>query len=267
MSLAGRPRNPEPAPPPQTGSHRDPPRNRNHDVQQGNNGQTPQGDADGRGAAGTPRAPAVPRGGARPPLQAGPAPFAPTRRLLALTLGDERFALDIGVVREVLDFGDLTRIPRMPAYVRGVVNLRGAAVPVVDLRTRLGMGSVARTVHSRIVIVEAPALPEAGGGITLTGALADAVREVIEIDAAAVEPPPRMGTPVPAEVLAGIFRHDGRHVLLLDADRLFDDEEPAGSPVSPAADGRPHSRAARVPDTPDRPDTRNRAAHGGGGGA
>ncbi len=207
--------------------------------------------------------------------------MVPTRRLLALTLGDERFALDIGVVREVLDFGELTRIPRMPRHVRGVVNLRGAAVPVVDLRTRLGMGNVARTVHSRIVIVEVPAPPDAGGGITLVGALADAVREVIEIDAVAVEPPPRMGTPVPADVLAGIFRHEGRHVLLLDADRLFDDEEPSGSPLpvppqasalpqssNPSrsladgqpADGQSRSRAARTDDAPGTP-----VRFGGGG--
>ncbi|MBZ2173057.1 chemotaxis protein CheW [Cupidesulfovibrio sp. SRB-5] len=211
--------------------------------------------------------------------------MVPVRRLLALTLGDERFALDIGVVREVLDFGELTRIPRMPQYVRGVVNLRGAAVPVVDLRTRLGMGNVARTVHSRIVIVEVPAPPDAGGGITLVGALADAVREVIEIEAVAVEPPPRMGTPVPADVLAGIFRHEGRHVLLLDADRLFDDEEPSGTPVptlpqsvlpSPlpsqprnpsrplaegqAADGLPHARPAAADGAPGAP-----ARFGGGG--
>lgn len=202
------------------------------DVQQANHGQATQGNADDRGATATPGASAAPRAsrpGQGPRQGPGQGPLPPVRRLLALTLGDERFALDIGVVREVLDFGALTRIPRMPRHVRGVVNLRGAAVPVVDLRTRLGMGTVERTVHARIVIVEAPAPPEAGGGVTLVGALADAVREVIEIAAAAVEPPPRMGTPVPAEVLAGIFRHDGRHVLLLDADRLFDDEEPGAA--------------------------------------
>lgn len=211
------------------------------DVQQENHGQAPQGNADDRGATATPGASVVSR--ASRPGQ-GQGPLAPVRRLLALTLGDERFALDIGVVREVLDFGALTRIPRMPRHVRGVVNLRGAAVPVVDLRTRLGMGTVERSVLARIVIVEAPAPPEAGGGVTLVGALADAVREVIEIAGAAVEPPPRMGTPVPVEVLAGIFRHDGRHVLLLDADRLFDDEEPGAAtalgdarPLLPTADG------------------------------
>ncbi|WP_231039124.1 chemotaxis protein CheW, partial [Nitratidesulfovibrio oxamicus] len=199
--------------------------------------------------------PAGPVGSARPPLP-GLGPMVPVRRLLALTLGDECFALDIGVVREVLDFGDLTRIPRMPQHVRGVVNLRGAAVPVVDLRTRLGMGSVVRTVHSRIVIVEVPAPPDAGGGITLVGALADAVREVIEIDAVAVEPPPRMGTPVPADVLAGIFRHNGRHVLLLDADRLFDDEEPSGAPVSTQPQSSP-----QVP-SPPRPHADGQPDHG-----
>lgn len=235
----------------QTGSRRKPPRNRNHDVQQGRNGHAPQDDAGGRNAADMPRTGAAPRDVSRAPLP-GPGPMAPVRRLLALTLGDERFALDVGVVREVLDFGDLTRIPRMPAHVRGVVNLRGAAVPVVDLRTRLGMGSVERTVHSRIVIVEVPTPPDAGGGTSLVGALADAVREVIEIDAVAVEPPPRMGTPVPADVLAGIFRHGGRHVLLLDADRLFDDEEPAGAPAAISAQppSQPQPQPQPQPRTP-----------------
>lgn len=222
------------------------------DVQQASQGQTPQGNAGDGGAAERPRASAASRA-----AQAARGPLVPSRRLLALTLGDERFALDIGVVREVLDFGDLTRIPRMPRHVRGVVNLRGAAVPVVDLRTRLGMGTVERTVHARIVIVEAPAPPDAGGGVTLVGALADAVREVIEIAAAAVEPPPRMGTPVPADVLAGIFRHDGRHVLLLDADRLFDDEESDAatapgdartpSPTAPAGEAAGAAPAAETP--------------------
>lgn len=207
----------------------------------------------GRSTVATPGSSAAPGSLARPAFSHGRGPLAPTRRLLALTLGDERFALDIGVVREVLDFGELTRIPRMPRYVRGVVNLRGAAVPVVDLRTRLGVGTVERTVHSRIVIVEVPVPAEAGGGITLVGALADAVREVIEIDAAAVESPPRMGTSVPADVLDGIFRHEGRHVLLLDADRLFDEDAPAPAQQGqadthiPALGARGDNAAVTVP--------------------
>ncbi|HEU6436513.1 MAG TPA: chemotaxis protein CheW [Nitratidesulfovibrio sp.] len=232
-------------------------------MQQGNHGQTPQGDTGGRSTAATPGTSGAPRGAGRPALSQGPGPVAFIRRLLALTLGDERFALDIGVVREVLDFGELTRIPRMPRYVRGVVNLRGAAVPVVDLRTRLGMGTVERTVHSRIVIVEVPVPAEAGGGITLVGALADAVREVIEIDAAVVEPPPRMGASVPADVLDGVFRHEGRHVLLLDADRLFDEDAPANAQQT-QADARMPAHGARRDDAPVTASA-DMATRGGGG--
>lgn len=202
-------------------------------------GEAPVGERPSQGM--TPGAGGAGRGDAR--VSPGPGGPAATRCLLALTLGDERFALDIGVVREVLDFGELTRIPLMPSHVRGVVNLRGAAVPVVDLRTRLGMGRVDRAVHARIVIVEMP-LPTEAGGVQLVGALADAVREVIEVDAAAVDAPPRMGASVPGEMLAGIFRHDGRYVMLLDAGQLFADDAPEEDEAVPGA--RAGSRGVAV---------------------
>jgi len=139
------------------------------------------------------------------------------KRYLTLTLGNEFFAMDIFAVREILDYTDITRIPQTPACLRGVVNVRGNAVPVVDLGLKLGLGEVARTLHTRIVIVEV----RHDGRMSLMGALADSVREVLELDASTIAPPPSLGTAVDVACIQGIGRHEGRFILLLNVERVF----------------------------------------------
>ena len=142
-------------------------------------------------------------------------------RYLTLTLGSDSFAISIDVVREILDYTDITRIPQTPPFMRGVVNVRGAAVPVVDLAHKLGLGEVKRTISTRIVIIEVTH----DGVPSVMGALADSVREVLELDDSNIAPPPRLGTQDKADCLRGIGNHEGRFILVLDVDRVFATDE------------------------------------------
>src|SRR3984885_1777809 len=113
-----------------------------------------------------------------------------TRQYLTFKLGDEIFATDVAKVREVLDFTTITKIPRTPDFMSGVINLRGNVVPVVDLRLCFEMSKTEKTVDTCIGVVEM--LLE--GESTVTGALADSVEEVIDLEPDPIQPPPRIGT-------------------------------------------------------------------------
>ena len=140
-----------------------------------------------------------------------------TERFLTMSLGKEYFALDIYAVREILDMTEITRIPQTPEYMRGVVNVRGGAVPVVDLRLKFGMPAGERTLNTRIVILEIAR----GDARAAIGAIADSVKEVLEIESGRIDPPPRMGIGDKADFIRGIARHNDRFLLVLDADKVF----------------------------------------------
>jgi len=142
-------------------------------------------------------------------------------RFLTLTLGKEHFAIGIDSVREILDYTDVTRIPQAPPYMRGVVNVRGAAVPVMDLAQKLALGEVGRTIHTRIVIMEVMRNEETA----VVGVLADSVKEVLEIPMASIAPPPHLGSQAGAACLRGIANHEGRFILLLDLSQVFATDE------------------------------------------
>lgn len=144
-----------------------------------------------------------------------------TNQYLTFTLGDEIFALDISSVREVLEYTTITKVPRTPEYIRGVINLRGRAVPVVDVRLKFGMPETERTVNTCIIIAEV----NMGGEETVLGALADSVKEVMDIEPKDVEPAPRMGTSIRADFIQGIGKHNDDFIILLDIDKVFTDEE------------------------------------------
>ena len=156
-----------------------------------------------------------------------------SEQLLSFRLHDEIFALSISKVREVIDFRTLTRVPRMPPAMRGVINLRGNVVPVIDLHTKFGSGMTESTVDTCIVIAEV----EIDGETIQIGALADAVEEVFDMDSDLVEPPPRMGMQLRTEFLRGMGRRDDRFVIILDADRLFAEEARTASHPRPEAPG------------------------------
>lgn len=142
-------------------------------------------------------------------------------QFLTFTLGREIFALDIGTVREVLELTSITKIPRTPGFMRGVINLRGHAVPVVDMRMKLGMSQGEDTVDTCIIIVEI----EFDGEITVMGALVDSVREVFEMMPESIEPAPKMGAAVNAEYIRGMGRQDEKFIIILDINKIFSAEE------------------------------------------
>ena len=140
---------------------------------------------------------------------------------LTFTLGKEVFALDITSVREVLELTPITKIPRTPDFMRGVINLRGHAVPVMDMRQKFGMPPAQVTVDTCIVIVEV----QFEGERIVMGGLVDSVREVFEIPPDALEATPRMGTSVNVDYIKGIGKQDGEFIIVLDIDRLFSAKE------------------------------------------
>ena len=144
-----------------------------------------------------------------------------TNQYLTFTLGDEDFALEIGKVREVLDYTKITKVPRMPDFLRGVINLRGNVVPVIDLRQKMGMGAIEQTVDACIVIVEILIEDE----MTQIGALADSVKEVTEIDPNDVAPPPKLGIKVNTDFIHGMGKQDDAFLIILDIDKVLSHEE------------------------------------------
>jgi len=140
---------------------------------------------------------------------------------LTFTLDQDHYAIDIARVKEVLELTSLTRVPRTPEFVRGMINLRGAIVPVIDLRLKLGLSRTEKTLDTSIVITEIPV----EGQLTVLGALADSVQEVIEIETKAIAPPPKMGTRVAVDFMRGVTRRDDQLLVLLDIDRVLTEEE------------------------------------------
>ena len=144
-----------------------------------------------------------------------------TTQYLTFTLADEVFALDITKVREVLDFTSVTRVPRTPEFMRGVINLRGSVVPVVDLRLKFGMSRTENSVNTCIIITEVTV----DGDATVLGALADSVQEVMDLGPENIAPPPRIGTKLRTEFITGMGKQNDRFVIILDIDKVFSVEE------------------------------------------
>ncbi len=140
-------------------------------------------------------------------------------QIVVFDLGDERYGLDIATVYEIIRHQPITAVPRSPAFVEGVINLRGRIIPVVDLRDRFGMADAPITKASRIVVCEA-----AGTRVGLT---VDAVSEVLMVPGDAIEPTPEVAAGSDARALRGIARLGDRLVILLDLDGLFNGAERA----------------------------------------
>ena len=158
-------------------------------------------------------------------LDRAPAATTPpaSAQYLTFSLGPEVFGLDIRGVREIIQFGALTTVPLMPRFVRGVINLRGAVVPVIDLQVRFGRAPAAVGKKTCIVIFDTAR----DGERTELGLMVDAVSEVVDIEPGQIEPPPSFGTPVARDFIRGMGRLGDRFVILVDPARAFDIEEMA----------------------------------------
>ena len=147
-----------------------------------------------------------------------------TTQYLTFNLDEEIFALDISKVKEVLDYTEITKIPQTPAFMKGVINLRGGVVPVVDMRLKFRMSETVRTVNTCIIIVEVAI----EGETTVLGALVDSVQEVMDLEPDQIEPAPRAGSDKAGQYIRGMGKIGDEVKILLDVNRLLFDEELAG---------------------------------------
>jgi purine-binding chemotaxis protein CheW len=142
---------------------------------------------------------------------------AETDRYLTFLLGEESFALPIVDVTEIMEYRRPTPVPMVPDHVRGVINVRGQVVPVVDLAARLGIGTAQVGRRSSIIIIEASRLHTPDGGEAQDiGILVDSVNAVIQLGAEDIEPPPAFGASVSTEYIKGMVKQDNDFMILLD---------------------------------------------------
>jgi purine-binding chemotaxis protein CheW len=157
-----------------------------------------------------------------------------TTQYLTFKLDDEVFAVDVAKVREILDFTPATKVPGTPDFMRGIINVRGNVVPVVDMRLKFGMSLTEKTVDTCIVVMEIAVDDDT----TVLGALVDSVQEVFELEPAQIEPPPRIGTRWRTEFIKGIGKRNNELIIILDIDMVFSTSELAtlqGSGAVPTA--------------------------------
>jgi purine-binding chemotaxis protein CheW len=140
---------------------------------------------------------------------------------LTFTLGKEMFAIGILNIKEILEYGQLTAVPMMPEFIRGVINLRGAVVPVVDLGARFGGKQSEITKRTCIVIIEV-ATEDTTQDI---GVVVDAVSEVLEIPAEEIEPAPAFGAKIRADFIAGMGKVNGKFVIILEVNKVLSVDE------------------------------------------
>lgn len=148
---------------------------------------------------------------------------AEQNQYLTFLLGDEMFAIGILSIREIIEYGFVTDVPMTPPFIRGVLNLRGAVVPVVDLALRFGRSARENTKRTCIVIVEI----ESPKGPQEMGVVVDAVSEVLEIPSTDVEPPPEFGGRIRNDFIRGMGKIEGKFVIVLDLNRVLSVEEVA----------------------------------------
>jgi len=145
-------------------------------------------------------------------------------QFLTFTLNQETFGVDVRQACEVMDFTRVTKVPRSPEYMLGVINLRGSVVPVLDLKQRFGMPGCERSRETCIIVLEIPFADES----RLIGAVADGVQEVLDLFEDQIEPPPRLGSGLDTEFIRGMGKVSERFIILLDLNKVFSADELEG---------------------------------------
>jgi len=144
-----------------------------------------------------------------------------TQQYLTFVLSGETFAMGILAIKEIIEYADLTEVPMMPEYVRGVINLRGSVVPVIDLSVRFGKPASPVTKRTCIVIIEIIA----SGERQVLGVIVDAVNAVLDIAPAEIEPPPTFGASIRTDFIQGMGKVSNKFVILLDVDHVLAADE------------------------------------------
>lgn len=158
---------------------------------------------------------------------------------LTFMLAGEPFALRIMNIREIIQYGEITEVPMMPKFVRGVINLRGKVVPVVDLSARFNRGATTVSRRTSIIIIELE--QEDGEEAQSIGIVVDAVNEVVDIAGGDIEPPPTFGAKIRPDFISGMAKKDGRFIIVLNLDQVLSlDEMIEMSKAIHGADEQPH---------------------------
>ena len=158
---------------------------------------------------------------ARPQAMLSAAKLTEIHQYLTFQLGGEMYAVGILNVKEIIEYGQLTEIPMMPAFIRGVINLRGSVVPVIDLGARFGGHATETSRRTCIVIIELVHEDERHD----IGIVVDAVSEVLEISSADIEPAPSFGAKIRTDFIAGMGKVGGRFVIVLDIQKVLSIDE------------------------------------------
>jgi len=159
-----------------------------------------------------------------PPQESGPAAKTDNRvgKYLAFHLGREEFAIQVLKVREIMGIQDITAVPQTPVYVKGVINLRGKVIPVVDLRLKFGLPEIEYTQRTCIIVVQIQA---PGGGVSLTGIVVDEVSEAVNVAAGEIADTPDFGDGVATPYILGMAKSKGKVKILLDIDQVLSSQD------------------------------------------
>ena len=144
-----------------------------------------------------------------------------TAEYLTFRLDEEEYAVDVTGVQEILEVPDITRVPKMPDYMCGIINVRGSVVPVVDLRLRFGMAKTEKTIDTCIIVLEI----DLNGKKSIIGTLADSVDEVIELKEDQTEAVPEIGTRIKVDFIKAVGKRNDQFIMILDVDKIFSSEE------------------------------------------
>lgn len=144
-----------------------------------------------------------------------------TQSYLSFKVGEELFAASVEKVLEILEVTKITKVPKSPAYMRGVINLRGSVLPVIDTRQKFGMPPMAETVNACIMVLNI----EMEGDTLMLGALVDAVQEVLEIEQGQIKPAPSIGSKYKSEFIEGMAKVQEHFIMILNMDKVFSSDE------------------------------------------
>ncbi|HRZ88216.1 MAG TPA: chemotaxis protein CheW [Spirochaetia bacterium] len=144
------------------------------------------------------------------------------KQYLSFGIDGETYAVPVGKVREVLEYVKPTKLPKTAEYLKGIINVRGSGIPVVDLRTRFGLPEIPVTKDTAIIVME---IADGEGRSLVIGALTDAVHEVVDIDEGHMEPAPRFGTRIDSGLIHAIGKRGESFVIVLDIDKAFRGDE------------------------------------------
>lgn len=155
---------------------------------------------------------------------------------LTFKLADELYAINVSNIKEVLGVPRLTRVPRMPAFMSGVINLRGNVIPVLDLRMKFGLGSTPLTKDTSIIVTEISNVfqDEEDESFTI-GIFSDIVEKVVTLDGTMIEPPPKIGMTIDTDFIVGMGRLDDAFVIILNINKVLSEKELLLSPAEGAA--------------------------------